>query len=164
MMSRNHPPTGNTKALLTCVPATPKNRVVSGSISTSRKGHESLAALRLACFPRPSEPAQTKRRPRTIPPPTRAPHRRFSAVASRKRRRVATPFRLPIRVACSGCSPDHVRGELAPRMRSQSYRACDLTAARQCPRCSRRASNSLSASHADPCYIQRSAGVLPIYC
>ena len=40
-----------------------------------------------------------------------APHRRYSPVASRKRQRVATPFRFPIRVGAFSVLPklDHIR-------------------------------------------------------
>ncbi len=102
--------------------------------------------LRLAGFARASQPRQTKRRSRSIPRSTPAPHRRFSPVASRKRRRAATPFRFPIRAVRSACSPSMIPWPTWPSRGPHDFQDCGLvivvTVSNQCPRCNRCASNS----------------------
>jgi hypothetical protein len=75
-------------------------------IATRQDGTNSpRLALRLACFLYASNTGRTRRRAHSIAHSTPAPHRRYPAVASRKRRRVATPVRFPFRIGRSVCWP-----------------------------------------------------------
>ena len=93
------------------------------------------------CFARASQPGQTKRRSRSIPRSTPAPHRRFSAVASRKRATCCDSVPLSDSGRAFSVFPNHDHMADVAIRGTPDFHDCGLiivvTVTNQCPRCNR---------------------------